>query len=304
MKVISPAALVALKDALTHIYWRKQDLRSFLEAALGGPELVSRLDWSATKRECVHALVTHLARHEITEQEALLRLMLACAEIDDFSHLEREDDPAVKIAHAQRAVTALMKHVEGFAELRSERERADERRRISLEMSSRQQATDAALAALHAGFLEMTRQAPNERGYSFERLLTELFGVFDLDPRASFRIKGEQIDGHFAFDGIDFLVEAKWQNELVGVQSLDAFKAKIDRKLDNTLGLYWSYNGFSPDAVAQHSMSRPAMILADGADLMSVLERRIRLDELLRRKRRHAAQTGEIFLRAQGMLGD
>ncbi len=50
MKAISPAALVALKDALTHIYWRKQDLRSFLEAALGGPELVTRLDWSATKR--------------------------------------------------------------------------------------------------------------------------------------------------------------------------------------------------------------------------------------------------------------
>ncbi len=125
-----------------------------------------------------------------------------------------------------------------------------------------------------------------------------------MDPRASFRIKGKQIDGHFAFDGIDFLVEAKWQNELVGVQSLDAFKAKIDRKLDNTLGLYWSYNGFSPDAVERHSMSRPAMILADGADLIAVLERRIRLDELLRRKRRHAAQTGEILRRAQEMLGD
>jgi hypothetical protein len=304
MKSISPAALVALKDALTHIYWRKQDLRSFLEAALGGPELVSRLDWSATKRECVHALVTHLARHETTEQEALLRLMLACAEVDDFSHLEREDDAPVKIANAQRAVAALNKHVEGYAELRAERERADERRRISQEMSSRQQATDAALAQVHSDFIEMTRQAAQDRGYSFERLLTELFGIFDMDPRASFRIKGEQIDGHFAFDGIDFLVEAKWQNELVGVQSLDAFKGKIDRKLDNTLGLYWSYNGFSPDAVERHSMSRPAMILADGTDLMAVLERRIRLDELLRRKRRHAAQTGEILFRARQMLGD
>lgn len=303
MKAISPAALVALKDALTHIYWRKQDLRSFLEAALGGPELVSRLDWTATKRECVHALVTHLARHELTEQDALLRLMLACAEVDDFSHLEREDDAAVKIAAAERAGAALNKHVEGFAELRAEREHAEERHRIAQEMGAQQQATAAALADLHTRFIEMTRLVPQDRGYSFERLLAELFTVFDMDPRASFRIKGEQIDGHFAFDGIDFLVEAKWQNELVGVQALDAFKAKIDRKLDNTLGLFWSYNGFSRDAVERHSMSRPAMILADGADLMAVLERRIRLDELLRRKRRHAAQTGEILLSALAILG-
>jgi hypothetical protein len=69
MKRISPAAIVALKDALTHIYWRKQDLRGFLEVGLGGPELVSRLDWTAAKREAVGALITHLQRHESQYQE-------------------------------------------------------------------------------------------------------------------------------------------------------------------------------------------------------------------------------------------
>jgi len=38
------------------------------------------------------------------------------------------------------------------------------------------------------------------------------------------------------------------------------------------------------------------MILMDGSDLMAVLEGRIDLLQLLLRKRRYAAQTGNIFL--------
>jgi hypothetical protein len=41
----------------------------------------------------------------------------------------------------------------------------------------------------------------------------------------------------------------------------------------------------------------------DGSDIMAVLDGRIELPELLKRKRRHAAQTGEIYMRYQDMLG-
>lgn len=44
------------------------------------------------------------------------------------------------------------------------------------------------------------------------------------------------------------------------------------------------------------------MILMDGSDLMAVLENRIDLVELLLLKRRHAAQTGNILLKAQDIL--
>jgi hypothetical protein len=40
----------------------------------------------------------------------------------------------------------------------------------------------------------------------------------------------------------------------------------------------------------------------DGADIMAVLDGRIGLPELLKRKRRHAAQTGEIFIKYQDMF--
>jgi hypothetical protein len=68
------------------------------------------------------------------------------------------------------------------------------------------------------------------------------------------------------------------------------------------LGLFLSMNGFSEDAVKAHSSGRRLMILMDGADLMSVLEERFDLIQLLLRKRRCAAQTGNIYLRSHEIL--
>jgi len=44
------------------------------------------------------------------------------------------------------------------------------------------------------------------------------------------------------------------------------------------------------------------MILVDGSDIMAVLEGRIDLLQLMLRKRRHASQTGNIYLRIHEIL--
>lgn len=80
------------------------------------------------------------------------------------------------------------------------------------------------------------------------------------------------------------------------MQDLDAFSAKVQRKLENTLGLFLAMNGFSMDAIEAHSRGTPNTVLMDGADLHAVLEQRIDFVSLLMRKKRHAAQTGRIFL--------
>ena len=129
-----------------------------------------------------------------------------------------------------------------------------------------------------------------------------MFELFDLDPRASFKIVGEQIDGAFTFDATDYLFEGKWQQEPIGAADLDVLAGKLSRKLDNTLGLFLSINGFSEDGVRAHSSGRRLMILMDGSDLMAVLEGRIDLIQLLLRKRREASQTGSIYLRIHEIL--
>jgi hypothetical protein len=156
---------------------------------------------------------------------------------------------------------------------------------------------------LSTEFTEIVSPADaQKRGFKLERLMKDLFDLFDLDPKASFRVVGEQIDGAFTFDNTDYLFEGKWQQLLVDVSDLDAFNGKIGRKLENTLGMFLSINGFTPAAVETHSSLRPSMILIDGSDLMAVLEGRIDLIELLLRKRRHASQTGQIFLSARQIL--
>ncbi|HEY0694376.1 MAG TPA: hypothetical protein VGD71_35760 [Kribbella sp.] len=44
------------------------------------------------------------------------------------------------------------------------------------------------------------------------------------------------------------------------------------------------------------------MILMDGSDLNAILDDRIKLPALLRRKRQHAARTGEVFVSAYQLL--
>lgn len=124
----------------------------------------------------------------------------------------------------------------------------------------------------------------------------DLFELFDLDPKASFRNTGEQIDGAFALEGTEFLFEAKWKNERIGAADLDVFASKIKRKLENTLGAFLSINGFTEDGISAHSSGDLVVLLLDGADLMAVFEGRIDFVSLLMRKKRHAAQTGKIYL--------
>ena len=45
------------------------------------------------------------------------------------------------------------------------------------------------------------------RGRELEKLLSELFNLESLEPRTSYRPKGQQIDGSFYFDGKFFLLD-------------------------------------------------------------------------------------------------
>jgi hypothetical protein len=130
----------------------------------------------------------------------------------------------------------------------------------------------------------------------------DLFELFDLDPKASFRNTGEQIDGAFSLDGTDYLFEAKWEQTLARADVLDVFASKVRRKLENTLGVFLSIVGFSPDGITAHSAGGAVIILMDGADLMAVFEERIDFVSLLLRKKRHASQTGNIYLPVHQIL--
>jgi hypothetical protein len=84
-------------------------------------------------------------------------------------------------------------------------------------------------------------------------------------------------------------------------KELNDFRAKVESKAANVLGLCVAVNGFTDGAVAKHSTGSP-LVLMNGEDLMAVLDGRIDLLDLLTRKRRHAAETGVPLLTASEIL--
>lgn len=218
--------------------------------------------------------------------------------MNNFRHLEQLEDGNKKADEAKKAVGALKEIVEDHDEkVRAEQEILKRRKEAAAKLQSSQAVLQKLESIKQEYFKLVDSTDPQKRGFELEKVLYDTFSLFDLDPKASFKNLGEQIDGAFSLDGTDYLFEAKWHKVPISAADLDSFYGKISRKLDNTLGLFLSINGFSDDAVKIHSRGRSIILLMDGVVLMAVLEGRIDFVSLIIRKRRHASQTGEIYLK-------
>ncbi len=151
---------------------------------------------------------------------------------------------------------------------------------------------------LNNKFQELTFMSNSQsRGYAFERFLNEVFECFNLEPRGSFRLTGEQIDGSFICDGNPYLVEAKWQESMIGNSELLTFFGKVEGKTRWTRGLFISLNGFSKDGLEAFSKGRSTnMVGLDGQDLHFILQGEITLPEVIKLKTRKAAEEGSFFV--------
>jgi hypothetical protein len=92
------------------------------------------------------------------------------------------------------------------------------------------------------GIINPDRQSA---GYSLEDLLKDLFALFEIEYRKSYKTPTQQIDGSFRFEGFDYLVEAKWRKDFPSEQEIGGFKHKVDGVLESTRGLFVSVQGFT-----------------------------------------------------------
>jgi hypothetical protein len=153
------------------------------------------------------------------------------------------------------------------------------------------------LARLQADLVALNNLAPTPRGFAFEKFLTELFAFYDLAPRGSFRLRGEQIDGSFQHDGHTYLFEAKWQNAPIARAELALLNETVTSKATWSRGLLVSYSGFSPDGIAGFERGRPTSLIAmDCADLYEVLSRKLSFSDVLAAKARRAAETNSCWV--------
>ena len=298
-KRVSTQTLIALKDALTNIFWKKKDLRQFVELTLENSLIVSTIDWNEnTKIESVSQLIDRMAKRPDIYQTDILKLIQEVSNFNDFSHLKIWDDSDSKIRKAKISVEKLRNQSKGYFDTIEELKKAESARIKNQEKIKETINYQKKLDDLKNKFFEIAiNKDAQKRGLLLEKFLNDLFNFFDLDAKNSFKILGEQIDGSFTFDNTDYLLEAKWQKKLINAQDLYGFSGKIQGKLKNTLGLYVSLEGYSTESTKTDNPIVKSIILMDGSDLMQVLK----LTDMLYIKRRHAAQTGEIYYKITGI---
>ena len=307
MQKISAQAYQALRDALPAIMWHKRAFESFLRDALRShPELLGGLDFNgATKRETADLLISRLADSENAYQQTIIDLMLDVATMTRFRDVEKIKEPdnrALRLEEAHDAVGRLRTLTARYREEAEARERSVAAKAPqSVKQAGIKKFSDE-LGAIRDRYMAMhSSNDPHQRGKVFEILLTDLFVLFDTEPRLSYSLAHEQIDGSLSFDTDDYIVEARWRRDATSREHLDVFKSKVEHKGRNALGIFVSVNAFSSDALAQYQSSSPFVVFT-GEDLFMVLDGRIRLDDLLRAKKRHVNETGDCNLPARNLL--
>ena len=153
------------------------------------------------------------------------------------------------------------------------------------------------LSQLQKKLTDLQALEPVKRGFGFEIFLSDLFDVFDLAPRGSFRLTGERIDGSFKLDGEVYLLEARWRNEKAAISDLLTFSGKVGGKAQWSRGLFVSYVGFTEDGLQAFRHGRQTNLIGlDGLDLYHVLSGNLDLQNVLRLKVRRAAETNRDFV--------
>lgn len=149
--------------------------------------------------------------------------------------------------------------------------------------------------------MKLAVMEPHPRGFAFESFLKKLFDVSGMSGRASFRLKGEQIDGSFELDEETYLLEAKWTNLPVNAADLRSFNAKVQDKAAWSRGLFVSNSGFTEDGL--HAFGRgKSVVCMDGLDLSEMLMKKVGFKSVLSKKVRRAAETGKPFVRLRDLI--
>jgi hypothetical protein len=145
-------------------------------------------------------------------------------------------------------------------------------------------------------FFQLSAESDRRKaGFALEKLLNQLFELFDLKPRQAFRVIGEQIDGSFELDGQIYLMESKWEKDALPEADLLVFRGKIEGKSTFTRGVFIALNDVSMQA--RDALTRgkaPSFFVMNGHDLIMILSEAISLPDFLRKRVRLLAEEGRV----------
>jgi len=279
-------------------------LREFLLQCHISGNILERLNNGESKSIVLSVIFSSLGRNQSERNQSVLLLIAKnLLEMRTFPDLKGWEDSKQKIAAAVEAQTLLRREYEKMKIVFVDT--GDEGKK---EVARKQREELQSHIQRESKFFERLRDiqcrvGTQRAGYDFEDWIYEFLAFSDIQARKPYKDKnGRQIDGALELEGVNFLIEAKCTSELTSVRDIDLFRSKIDTKADNTLGLFVSMTGFTPEAIDQASYGRTPFVLMDGTHLFNlVVPRLMGIKDVIQRTMRHAAQSGRSYLPVQDM---
>jgi len=193
--------ITVLTDAVYNVFWKKSDVRQLFINAGVAQELINAQDWNDKKIRTISPILNALN----TSPDGLgpLRRILAeTLQYTDGDHLLWTSEGTKRKQEAERSLEHLRLLVkQNEADILEEQKKQKQIREQS-NVIREKGAFLVKLSETKQRFYDYhADHNKQERGYGLERILHDLFLLFDLDPRGSFKIVGEQIDGSFEIKG-------------------------------------------------------------------------------------------------------
>jgi hypothetical protein len=214
------------------------------------------------------------------------------------------DDNAPNPTEGLSALRKLRELAVGYkSKSEEEKERINQRKLKAEEKIKVAQNRTKTLDELKKAFVSLISSSNRQKaGYLLEDILKKSFTLFGFEYRGSYKIPTQQIDGHFRFEGFDYLVEARWTSSKPSSSEIAAFKHKVDTKLESTRGVFISINGFADEVVKAFENKGSNILFFTGEDISHIFEGSIDLDVVMRTKVKKAAQEGKLNYPVKNML--
>lgn len=149
---------------------------------------------------------------------------------------------------------------------------------------------------------------PHGRGFLLQDLLRDTFRFFGIRVLKSFTRNsgGEQIDGAFEHNGMYCIVECRWRAQLADIRQVDGLMGQVRRSGFQTIGLYFSINGWSVNVVPLLKQNpEKRILLMNGDDFRRVLTGEIAdFGAFLKAKFSHLSFHAEPYYSAADFLRD
>jgi hypothetical protein len=291
---LTPHLVELTFDAALRSFWRKGSLAAFLRRS----DISSLPAWlpDESKRDYLNRVFELLLGSDRGKAK-ILHLAQFLVEQIAFPDLQGWEDSSEKVDAAKRSIAVLRSFLDGQAvSLTTEQQRQVARQRFR-DAQAKVRESQQSLQSLSDKLTELTRDIGTlEAGREFEVWFYSLMQFCEIAARPPYVIDGRQIDGSITIGDTTYLVECKFTGRQSGAPDVDVFRAKVESKADNTMGIFVSISGFSSVAINEASGKKTPLLLLDHGHLYRVLGGVSGFRDIVERLRRHSSQTGQAFL--------